>query len=115
MPMPNPANLVSALGLTGLGASLGGIVTSFIQTRSAKGESRANAADMLTRGYGGFADRLDKANQVLSEQNRLKTGALIELTDIVDELLAKESLKGCACQEFRAKVRIVNNKAKMLT
>ena len=72
--------IVSALVSGGLGATIGGILTSVIQTMSRRDESRAAAADLVSKAAGSLVARLDKENKALRE-------AVLLLTDVLDDVL----------------------------
>jgi seryl-tRNA synthetase len=78
---------IIALVTGGVGAAVGGVGTALIQSVSHKGESRAAAADLLTNAAGNLADRLDRMNHHLSEENAQMRAALVALTEAVEELL----------------------------
>ena len=80
-------NMFSALAYAGIGAGLGTIGAAYIQSRSRRAESRANAADMLATGYGGLADRLSRDNEAKDDQIHTLRDVLLKLTDAVDLLL----------------------------
>jgi len=74
------ATLVGTLVTGGLGATIGGIVTAGIQVMSRRGESKAVAADLVTKAAVSMVDRLDRENKALRE-------AILLLTDVLDEVL----------------------------
>jgi NAD(P)H-hydrate repair Nnr-like enzyme with NAD(P)H-hydrate dehydratase domain len=56
---------ITALITGGLGATLGGIITAIVQVVSRRSESRATAADLVTRAASNLVDRLEKENAEL--------------------------------------------------
>ena len=72
--------IVSGLLTGGVGATIGSIVTAAIQVVGKRSESRAAAADLVTRAAGTMIDRLDRENHELRE-------AILLLTDVLDEVL----------------------------
>lgn len=86
---------VGALLTGGLGATIGGVVTALVQVLSRKSESRATAADLVSRAAGTMADRLSKENHQLRTAILLLIEVLDEVTptlharpDVADKLLA---------------------------
>lgn len=71
---------VDSLITGGVGAAIGGIVTAIVQVLSTHGESRANAAAIVTKAAGSMVDRLDQENKQLRE-------AVLLLTDVLDEII----------------------------
>ena len=71
---------VASLITGGIGAALGGIATAIIQVMSSRGESRANAAAIVTKAAGSMVDRLDRENKQLRE-------AILLLTDVLDDIM----------------------------
>jgi saccharopine dehydrogenase-like NADP-dependent oxidoreductase len=78
---------IAALVTGGVGAAVGGVGTAIVQSMSHKGESRAAAADLVTNAAGNLADRLDKMNTRLVQENAQMRKALVALTEAVEELL----------------------------
>lgn len=72
--------LVVTLLTGGVGATLGSLLTAVFQVMGHRGESRANAADLVTKAAGAMVDRLDRENRALRE-------AVLLLTDVLDEVL----------------------------
>lgn len=83
----NSGNFIVALVTGGLGAALGSIGTAVVQTVSHKGEARAEAADRVTNAAGNLADRLDKLNSKLEQENHQMRIALIALAEAVEDLI----------------------------
>lgn len=79
--MPNTP-LIATLITGGLGATIGSVATSMIQVISKHDESRATAAELVTRAAGTMVDRLDRENRALRE-------AILLLTEVLDEVLPK--------------------------
>lgn len=71
---------VDSLITGGVGAALGGIITAIVQVISTHGESRANAAAIVTKAAGSMVERLDQENKQLRE-------AVLLLTDVLDEII----------------------------
>ena len=86
--MSEGTNFVVALITGGLGAALGSIGTAVVQSFSKKGEARAAAADRVTNAAGNLADRLDKLNAKLEEENRQMRKAMVALTEAVEDMLS---------------------------
>lgn len=78
--MSEPSNLLSTLITGGLGATVGGVLTAVIQMFGRRSESRAAAADLITKAAGSMVDRLDRENKALRE-------AVLLLTEVLDEVL----------------------------
>lgn len=79
--MSDKGTLITSIITGGFGATLGSIVTSIIQVISKRGESLANAADVITGAAGKLADRLEAENVAMRK-------ALVMLTEIDDEILS---------------------------
>jgi seryl-tRNA synthetase len=79
--------VMAALITGGLGATIGTVLTAVIQLVSKRGESRAVAADRVTNAAGNLADRLDKINTDLEQENRHMREVMIALAEGVEELL----------------------------
>lgn len=77
--MADSNGLVTTLLTGGLGATLGGVITAVIQTFSKRGESRAAAADLVSKAAGSIVARLDAENKALRE-------ALLLLIEVLDEV-----------------------------
>ena len=78
--MAEPSSIIGTLVTGGLGATVGGLLTAVLQVMSRRGESRATAADLVTRAAGSLVERLDRENKQLRE-------AVLLLTDVLDEVL----------------------------
>lgn len=76
-------NILAAITALGLGGSVGAIVTSIITSRSQKGKSRAEAADLLI----GAAERVGEMNKMLDTENRKLRSDLDGLIDTVHRFL----------------------------
>ena len=76
-------NVLSAITALGLGGSLGAIVTSIITSRSQRGKSRAEAADLLI----GAAERVGQMNKILDVENHKLRADLDSLVDTVHKFL----------------------------
>jgi len=85
--MSDQGNFIVALITGGLGAAIGSIGTALVQSFSKKGEARAVAADRVTNAAGNLADRLDKLNNDLEEENRHMRQALVAIAEAIEELL----------------------------
>ena len=72
--------VAGALLSGGLGATIGSVVTAVLQIQSKKGESRANAAKVITDAAGTMVERLTHDN----ERMRI---AILLLTDVLDEII----------------------------
>ena len=77
--MADSSNVLTAVLTGGLGATLGGVITAVIQTFSKRGESRAAAADLISKAAGSIVERLDAENKALRE-------AIILLIEVLDEV-----------------------------
>lgn len=86
--MSEQGSFVVALITGGLGAALGSIGTALVQSFSKKGEARAAAADRVTNAAGNLADRLDKLNSKLEEENRQMRKAMVALTEAVEDIVS---------------------------
>ena len=78
--MSNETPLITTILTGGLGATIGSVITAVVQVLSHRGESRATAADLVTKAAGTLVDRLDRENKQLRE-------AVLLLTDVLDEVL----------------------------
>lgn len=78
--------VLAAVGYAGVGAGLGSIGAAAIASRSGKSEARAHAADLITNAAGSLADRLDRMNTLLEEENVQMRLAINSLADVMDEL-----------------------------
>ena len=79
--MADPGStIIGTLVTGGLGATIGGLLTAVLQVMSRRVESRATAADLVTKAAGTLVDRLDRENKALRE-------AVLLLTDVLDEVL----------------------------
>lgn len=58
----SPTSWIGALLTGGIGAALGSVATAVLQLLGHKAESRATAADLVTRAAGNLVDRLEKDN-----------------------------------------------------
>lgn len=107
-------DVVNSLVSGGVGAAIASILSAAINSWSKKGESRANAADLVTSAAGGLVDRLERENDRLSHTNKMFRECVIDLTDIIDELIPL-AIQGQGDEmELLNKVREVNRKAKLL-
>lgn len=77
--MADSHNVLTAVLTGGLGATLGGILTAVIQTFSKRGESKAAAADLVSKAAGTIVARLDAENKALRE-------AILLLIEVMDEV-----------------------------
>ena len=87
--MSESGNLIVALITGGLGAAVGSIGTAIVQSFSAKGSARAEAADRVTNAAGNLADRLDKLNTKPEEENSQMRKAMVALTEAIEDMLAE--------------------------
>lgn len=85
--MSENGGMMAALITGGLGATVGTVLTAVIQLVSKRGESRAVAADRVTNAAGNLADRLDKINADLEQENLHMREVMIALAEGVEELL----------------------------
>lgn len=79
----------------GLGATVGGLLTALLNVWSRRGESRAAAADLVTKAAGTLVDRLDRENKALRE-------AVLLLTDVLDEVLPQLEAPSDAVAKLKA-------------
>ena len=77
--MSDGGGVLNALITGGLGATIGSIITATIQIFSKRGESRATAADLVSKAAGTIVARLDAENRELRE-------ALLLLIEVLDEV-----------------------------
>lgn len=99
---PGGFPLLSTLVTGGLGATLGSVLTAVLQVVSKRGESRANAADLVTKAASSIMDRLDRENKALRQ-------AVLLLTDVLDEALPQLQ----APEEMLAKLKAAKLAAQM--
>lgn len=81
------SEVVPALVTGGLGATIGSIGTAVVQSMSSRGESRAIAADRVTNAAGNLADRLDKFNSKLEQENRRLRLAVSSLCEAIEDII----------------------------
>jgi hypothetical protein len=93
--MSSSSPIITSLITGGLGATLGGVLTAALQVVSKRGESRATAAELVTRAAGQMVDRLDRENKQLRE-------AILLLTDVLDEVLPGLSAPEDAIRKLKA-------------
>lgn len=67
--MSDRSGIVTAIW-TGTAAALGGVVTAALQLVMKRGESRAAAAELVSRAAGGLVDRLEHENLELRARIR---------------------------------------------
>ena len=104
-------NLVAILTGGGIGAGVATIATALIQARSGKHESRANAADMLAEASGTLSTHYVAEIARLVENATVMRGAIGELTDVVDEVLAAKAMT----EDQKRRLRKANQAAKSAT
>ena len=63
--MAETSSILSTLISGGLGATIGGVVTATIQVFSHRGESKAAAADLITKAAGSMVERFEQENKQL--------------------------------------------------
>jgi hypothetical protein len=85
--------VLNALITGGLGATIGTIITAGIQIFSKRGESRATAADLVSKAAGTIVARLDAENRELREALLLLIEVLDEVTPELAELRPDISVK----------------------
>lgn len=81
------SNWATPLISGGIGAALASVIGAIIQAASRKGESRANAADIITRAGVSIISELRKSAEARSEEFDRIRDALICLTDCGEEVL----------------------------
>lgn len=81
------SSFITALITGGLGTAIGTIGTAVVHSLSNKGSAKAEAADRVTNAAGNLADRLDKMNSRLEEENRRMRLALVSLAEAVEDLI----------------------------
>lgn len=79
MTVADSGNVLTTLITGGLGATLGGIVTAVLQVAGKRGESKATAADLVSKAAGTIVTRLDAENRNLRE-------AILLLIEVLDEV-----------------------------
>lgn len=94
-------DVLAALAYAGAGGGMASIGVAVISSRSGKAEARAHAADLITNAAGSLADRLDRINTTLEQENIQMRMAINALADVMDELKnllptegAREKAKG---------------------
>lgn len=107
-------DVVNSLVSGGVGAAIASILSAAINSWSKKGESRANAADLVTSAAGGLVDRLEKENARLNDTNKKLRECVLDLTDIIDDLIPLATRGKGEEMDLLIKVREVNRKAKLL-
>ena len=93
--MSDGSAVLSTLLTGGLGATIGGIVTAVLQAVSHRAESKASAADLVTKAAGNLVDRLDRENKQLRE-------AILLLTDVLDDVLPQIAAPKDAVEKLKA-------------
>lgn len=71
----------------GIGVTATAVIVAGLQTLSKRGTERATAADLISTAGGNLADRLDKLNQRLNEENKQLRDAVMALADCAAEML----------------------------
>lgn len=77
--MSESSSVLSALLTGGVGATIGGVLTAAIQTAGRRHESKASAADLITKAAGTMVERLD-------EENRQLRKAILLMIEVLDEV-----------------------------
>lgn len=77
--MSDSNNILTTLVTGGLGATFGGIITAVLQVVGKRGESKAAAADLVSKAAGSIVARLDQENKALRE-------AILLLIEVMDEV-----------------------------
>lgn len=77
--MADSHNVLSTILTGGVGATLGGLITAVIQTLSGRSQSKAAAADLVSKAAGSIVARLDQENKALRE-------AILLLIEVMDEV-----------------------------
>jgi predicted nuclease with TOPRIM domain len=68
-------DVIKAISALGVGSGLGAVVTSVMTTRSTKGKSRAEAADLLV----GAAERVGKMNAEYSDEIKVLRNVIADM------------------------------------
>lgn len=92
------STLITTLVTGGVGATVGSVVTALIQVFSRRGESKAAAADLVTKAASTIIERLDRENKSLRE-------AVLLLTDVLDEVLPQLHAPEDALRKLKAAKR----------
>ena len=82
--MSDSGSILSTLAAGGLGATIGGIATAIIQVMSHRNESKATAADLITKAAGTLVERFDAENKALRKAVLLLIEVLDEVTPVLD-------------------------------
>lgn len=77
--MSTSEEIIKAISALGIGTSVGAAITALINTRAAKGKSRAEAADLLI----GAAERVGRLNADQDQEIRRLKRVFDELYDLV--------------------------------
>lgn len=77
--MADSNNVLSMILTGGVGATVGGLLTAVVQTLSGRGQSKAAAADLVSKAAGSIVARLDQENKALRE-------AVLLLIEVMDEV-----------------------------
>lgn len=97
-------DITSALITGGLGATIGSVATTLIQVYSKKGETRAQAANIISGYQSQWIDKLQRENQNVRE-------VLVSVTDILDELIDTDLPDR---PDLKAKLRDINKRLKLV-
>lgn len=106
------SDIINTIITGGLGAAIASVVIAVINSFSKKGESRANAADLVTNAAGGLIDRLNQDNKDLRGENRHLREAILTLTDVLDNIVDEMPTDDVRCNDLKTKLRHANTEAK---
>lgn len=102
------SNWTTPLISGGIGAALASVIGAVIQAASRKGESRANAADLITKAGVSIITELRKSASVRAKEFHQVREALICMTDcteaVMDQIPAEQraKLRACLNQAYQA-------------
>lgn len=92
----------------GVGASIASVIVAVVQTVSKKGESRANAADLIASAAGDLTERINTLNEQLERDNRHMRAALLSIIDCLDELITSHAVPADMADQLRSARREAN-------
>jgi len=95
----NIEEFIKILGGLGLGAGVAAVLTALINTRSNRGKSRAEAADLLI----GAAERVGKLNADLDSELRNARARLDRIEVLVIQYLANQITRQELQEEIKGK------------
>ncbi len=110
--MSEGGGVLATLITGGLAAALGGVFTAVLQAVSRHGESKASAADLVTKAAGAMVDRLEQEAKEaraelkeLTRENKTLRDVVVLLTEVLDEVIPQLDAPQEALVKLRAAKR----------